>query len=116
MKVCHNGLRFALVVVVCLTLLWPAAWAEQKPGKPADSKLRRNRDLVSAASSGFQQDVLDALAGGADIDYQGEIRWTPLMWAVHGGELSVVRILLQRGANVHLRDKEGNTALHHSVR
>ncbi|MGD9008489.1 MAG: ankyrin repeat domain-containing protein, partial [Desulfobacteraceae bacterium] len=37
--------------------------------------------------------------------------WTPLMRAAKGGHQETLRILLQNGADVHLRNKEGKTAL-----
>jgi hypothetical protein len=35
-----------------------------------------------------------------------------VMWAVGANNQDVVRILIQCGANVDLRDKDGSTALH----
>lgn len=46
------------------------------------------------------------------------VRWrnqTPLMLAVRGGHLDVVRLLLNKGAHVNLIDVDGNTALYWAV-
>jgi ankyrin repeat protein len=51
------------------------------------------------------------LSNGADIDHQDRIGWTALYYAVGVGRLDFVIDLLRRGANIHLTDIYGNTAL-----
>ena len=41
----------------------------------------------------------------------GEKERTPLMWAAEKGNIWLIKILLEAGADVNLQDKDGNTAL-----
>ena len=53
------------------------------------------------------------LSGGANIDIKArnQDEATPLSWAVYFGKLEMVEFLVDRGANVNLTDKHGNTPL-----
>jgi len=51
------------------------------------------------------------VAHGAAIDVVGKVGWTALMAAAAGGHLETARRLNARGADVHLADTSGNTAL-----
>ena len=48
---------------------------------------------------------------GADINQQSHSGWTPLMRACFDGDVAVVRLLLERGANAALRNMDRCTAL-----
>ena len=48
---------------------------------------------------------------GADINTQDINGYTPLMWACIYSHEAVVRLLLDRGADIKLRLKDGRTAL-----
>lgn len=41
---------------------------------------------------------------------------TPLMWAVAGGHFEISQILIEKGADIHAKDKFGRTALVYAVR
>ena len=41
--------------------------------------------------------------------------WTPLAWAARYGQVEVVRLLLDKGANVNTRDKHKSTPLQNAV-
>ena len=43
---------------------------------------------------------------------QDEGGWTPLVWAIENGHSNVVKLLLSSGADIHLRDAEGNVSIH----
>ncbi len=53
--------------------------------------------------------------GQATIDSQTQTGYSPLHVASHYGQASMVRYLLQNGADVHLTTDAGNTALHHAA-
>ncbi|XP_068167208.1 histone-lysine N-methyltransferase EHMT1a isoform X2 [Antennarius striatus] len=46
------------------------------------------------------------------INSQDDGGWTPITWAIEYKHREVVRLLLARGADVNLRDKEENVCLH----
>jgi len=48
---------------------------------------------------------------GADINLQASDGWSPLIIATFRNQEAVVRLLLERGADVTLRTSDGRTAL-----
>jgi hypothetical protein len=48
---------------------------------------------------------------GAEIDPRDVVGWTPLFYAVVHGRTDIVPVLLERGADPTLRDKDGNSVL-----
>ena len=62
-------------------------------------------------------DLLNCLTeNGADINALRKDNVTPLMVASINGNVDQITFLIKRGANVHLQDKNGDTALHHAAR
>ena len=51
------------------------------------------------------------------VDHKVEINWkdwfgsTALMYAAHKGNIAIISYLLKNGADIHFKDKEGNTVL-----
>lgn len=74
------------------------------------------RDLFIAAKCGDVDGVVTALDGGAPIEAVDRDRYTVLMQAVACEKLPVVRLLLERGANVRGHWIDGASALHFSAR
>ena len=61
-------------------------------------------------------DVLDFLiTNGADVNAFTNDKFTPLIIASNCNNLNVVNILIKHGANIHLVDRYGRTALHYSI-
>ncbi|CAN0454105.1 unnamed protein product [Ectocarpus sp. 12 AP-2014] len=75
-------------------------------------------DLHRAANDGSVERVVALLASRPSIDINegAEYGWTPLMLAAWRGSSWVVRLLLNRGANVSVVADDGHTALHLSAR
>lgn len=72
--------------------------------------------LHHAAIKGSTERTVAHLAAGLiDIDEGDPIGWTPLTTATHHGHSRVVKVLLDKGANVSLADGRGCTALHVSA-
>jgi len=73
--------------------------------------------LLTAAWRGSLEEVGKLLAEGADIEEKGgELEWTALhAAAVFGDNPLVVRLLLDRGADVAARDKYASAPLHHAA-
>jgi ankyrin repeat protein len=75
--------------------------------------------LIPAAHHGHVESVKYLLTTEIDIDHVNFLGWTALLEAVilgDGGEAhqSIVELLLSAGANLHIADKEGVTALEHA--
>ncbi len=80
----------------------------------------RQTPLSLAAASGHLDMVAMLLAHHADVDAADLIAQTPLSWATGGptgieGNLKIVELLFQYGANLNSRDSAGNTPLHEAV-
>jgi ankyrin repeat protein len=56
--------------------------------------------LIEAVKGGDRAAVEELVAGGADLNEQDENGWTPLNWAAGRGDVEVVRLLLDKGAEV----------------
>jgi ankyrin repeat protein len=57
--------------------------------------------------------VNDALERGANVNVRDEVKWgwTVLMTAASIGNLEIVKLLVEHGADVNLKNVKGNTAL-----
>lgn len=66
--------------------------------------------LQKAASLDAFNIVNLLLDNGANIDYQNRNKYTSLMYACNGGNLETTDLLLRRGANMKLKNIDGNTA------
>jgi ankyrin repeat protein len=71
--------------------------------------------LVYAARSGCTRCVRSLIAAGADIDKPTPEGMTPLMIAIDNQRYDTARLLLDEGANPHLWDWYGRTALYVAV-
>ena len=70
-------------------------------------------DIWSAVGSGDIETVKQQLAKGADINAQGgEYGITPLSWAALLSQTQTAELLIQRGANVNSKNRDGSTSLH----
>ncbi len=80
------------------------------------SKLQATADdLILMAARGEVEAVRRLLARGVAPDAENEVQHTALMSAARNGQLDVVRLLLDRGANAWHRNAEGFTPLHCAV-
>jgi serine/threonine protein kinase len=73
-------------------------------GKPS-------RDLLDAASEGRKTAALRMLDSGLPVDASDRRGWTPLMFALRGGDLEFARELVARHANINAQDPNGDTPL-----
>jgi len=56
-------------------------------------------ELIEAIKSGNRASVEQLLDAGAELNQQDKQGWTPLNWAAGSGQLDIVDLLLQRGAD-----------------
>ena len=68
--------------------------------------------LHLAALEGHLEVMKRLLEAGQDVNQRGRSERTPLMWAANYDRADCVEYLLQNGAQLDLKDKRGNTALH----
>ena len=68
-------------------------------------------DLLSAADSGKIAEVKAALAQHANINALNEFGSTPLIIAVGNADIPLIKLLIARGADLHIKNNEGDTAL-----
>jgi ankyrin repeat protein len=72
-----------------------------------ETEIGGNRDLNK---------VIELIREGADVNYQGEQdQETALMNASEQGDIEIMKVLLENGANVNLKSHSGNTALNYAV-
>lgn len=71
--------------------------------------------LLYAARTGCTRCVEDLLAAGADIDKPTPDAVTPLMIAIDNRHYDTAKVLLEQGANPHLWDWWGRTALYIAI-
>ncbi|NBW39203.1 MAG: ankyrin repeat domain-containing protein, partial [Cytophagia bacterium] len=72
--------------------------------------------LAMAAKSGHVEAVEHLIAKGFNIDEYNKDKVTPLMEAVENGNLALVELLLQNGADVAKRDLSGRTAHSYAIK
>jgi hypothetical protein len=81
----------------------------------ADVEMRRHDGTTAllAAAEAEHSEMIELLLsqGGANIDIQDGMGWTPLMLAVRTRNIQLVRLVLEKGANVGKRSAHGETAL-----
>ncbi len=68
--------------------------------------------LLRAAGLGDIAAVTALLRTGAPVNYKGDEKFTPLLFASQNGHGGVVEILLDSGADIDMRRSGGGTPLH----
>lgn len=66
-------------------------------------------DLIETVKSGNQDSVRELIESGAAVNQQDKQGWTPLNWAAGKGELEIVELLLQHGADPFLVGRDLRT-------
>lgn len=68
-----------------------------------------NLDLISAVRSDDLQAVGELLKSGLDVNHEDEQGWTALSYAAGKGDLDLVKMLVEHGANVFKADRGQRT-------
>lgn len=69
-------------------------------------------DLIQAAINGDKTKVVRLIRSGADVNFQIEPGYTPLMLASGQGHLEIVEVLIDSGADIELKGMLGGKAIH----
>lgn len=96
--------------------------AEVKAGREKVVKLlsehaknapQSKHNLWKASAAGDLSAVKNALENGSDLNaLDSQFGIPPLGWAALNGQTAVVKLLLEKGANIKNRHRDGSTALH----
>jgi len=85
----------------------------RQQGEQTDFSGPVGNDIWAAVGSGDIEVVKQQLAKGVDVDAQDGMRGiTPLSWATLLGQAQMAELLIQRGANVNSKNRDGATPLH----
>ena len=76
-------------------------------------EMPRGDALMDAARDGTASEVQSLLQAGANPNYKnyGMMHGTPLIWATQKSNLKIMKLLLQKGADVNWQDASGNAPL-----
>ena len=89
--------------LVAVALLSFAPVASASPAVPA-SVDDRGDQLLAATRKGDLAEVKRLLDGGADVNTRTRYNSTPLFFACDRGHTEIVRLLIERGADVNVKD------------
>ena len=62
-----------------------------------------------------KKDILLLIKNGADVNKPGELKFTPLHNACLHGNTSIIKILLENGANQNIKNEFGYNARHYAT-
>jgi ankyrin repeat protein len=98
-----NLMKRILFLLVCISLILASCTKKE-------TQAAKNSRLNQAANDGDVKAVQAAISDGADVNYMdGE---TALMAAVHYGYTDVVKLLLEKGADVNAKTTSGINAMY----
>lgn len=76
-----------------------------------NSTSKKDAELLRACAKGAEEDVLELLGAGADLNAKDAKGRTPLMFASLRDRCNIVKILLGKGADANATGDKGETAL-----
>ena len=75
-----------------------------------------NSSFYMTAYMGDMSRIKELVENGTDIDKKDEAGWTPLYWAVSGGQGEIAKFLIDNGADIDADDGNGQSLLHQAAR
>lgn len=70
-----------------------------------------NTPLMNASADGNNEQVLNFLASGADVNEENNYGWTALNHAARSGQVETAKLLIEKGAQIDTVDDVGWTPL-----
>ena len=87
----------------------------QHSGKTRD-ELKAAESIVAAIRLGNIEAIKQHLADGADVNAkEAKNQITPLHWAAWRGRKEIAELLIAKGADVNVKNKDGGTPLHNAA-
>ena len=74
------------------------------------SKIIDSLNLLEVVKSGDRSATIELISAGADVNQSDEQGWTPLNWAAGKGDLEMVRLLVNNGADMLKVGRDQRTA------
>ena len=71
--------------------------------------------LNLAVNSQYKEDVILLIKNGANVNKQGELNFTPIQNACIHGNLDIIEILLENGAEISMKNDFGYDAKHYAT-
>jgi len=69
------------------------------------SEASQNEEMLEAVWSNDTKKLKELVKAGVNVNARNECGWTPLHYAVGGGHLEIVKLLLKSGADVNAKEK-----------
>jgi len=96
------------VILLVLAACGSSPSPSSQPSGAADQR------LLDATQDGNLSDVKSALDAGASVNARNSYLQTPLMIAAENDNLEIVKYLVERGADISLQDRAGDTVFDYS--
>lgn len=102
-----------LIAKICMLLfLLGLAQGCMAENTGSETKTVSNTALLDAAFKDRYAKVEKALASGADVNSKDKAGRTALAWSVVNGNLKLLKLLVNKGADVHFKGNDQSTLLH----
>jgi ankyrin repeat protein len=95
-------LSFCIIVALC----WVSVDFSQSYGAVSDTRLVRAVMKTDALVN-----VQALLLEGAEVNARDDMGMTALMWASYKGKSGCVKLLVEKGADISLKNKDGSSAI-----
>ncbi|MDR1802828.1 MAG: ankyrin repeat domain-containing protein [Treponema sp.] len=96
------------------TLLILAACGSSPSPSSSSQPSGEDQQLLDATQDGNFSSVKSALDAGANVNARNSYNQTPLMIAAENDDLAIVKYLVERGADISLQDRAGDTVFDYS--
>ena len=100
------------ILSISLALLGNSVICAAENGRPAISTSKADALLLKAAHENDYDKVLKALKRNANVNSKDEVGQTALSQSVYNGNLKLVQVLVEKGAEVQFRESDNGTLLH----
>jgi hypothetical protein len=101
-------------LIAALLILSACGSSPSTSPSPSSQPPGADQQLLNAALDGNFGGVKSALDAGANVNARNSYNQTPLMIATENDDLEIVKYLVERGADIALQDRAGDTVFDYS--